>query len=60
MQVVIGPFGRKTLCKNEAPIQDMFVHCLFANRLLEFIHPKDVINEAFDLVLQSHECIETV
>ena len=46
------------LCTQEEPMKDMFVHCLFVNRLFDFIHPKDVIYAAFDLVLKNHEGIE--
>ena len=48
------------LYSQEEPLQEVFVHCLFLNKLVDFVHPKNVICDAFDLVLKNHEDIENM
>lgn len=38
-------------------VQDTFVHYHFINKLFDFVHPKKVICEVFDLVCSNHDCM---
>ena len=60
-QVLTGPTGRINICKMNAQFNgEVFVHCLFANKLLDFISPKQVVSDAFDEVSGNHEYIDNI
>ena len=53
----MGPNGRKMLGQqpDDVMVQDTFVHCLFINKLFEFVHLRTIIFEAFDRIFSNHE-----
>ena len=61
-QVVKGPTGRLCIAnhKEEEHHGAIFIHCLFVNKILDFITPKQVFSTVFDMVFGNHTRLDKV